>query len=92
MKRDEYIPLLKTVLRNHVIECFGSPPADGEEEKMLKDDLEEIDNAHTIGQLFSVMSRQAFDIQGAVGMAMRVYIEDTIDWEFEDVPIRGWDT
>ncbi len=84
MKRDKYVPLLRAELKRQVTNLA--------EEEELATDLEEIDNAHTIGQLFSVMSRHSFDIQGAVGLAMRFLIEDALDWEFADVPIRDWVT
>ena len=90
MKRDEYIPLLKKALVNHLVSSL-----EGEEDeaaRLIRNDIDQVNSSTTIGELFLCMSDQAFDIEGAIALAMGLLIEDVVPGEFADCPIGGWDT
>lgn len=94
MKRDEALRLIKLELQAHVNTLAEDylEMEDPDEARYVARYREEVEAISTIGGAFRVMCDHSFDVLSAVGLAFKVVLEDPCEGEFNDVPLRYWDT
>ena len=86
--RENYIAELKKAMKAALDEVEW----DDEDSDEIRQTKRHIENAETIGELFEIMRASARDIRQAVEFALRVVVDDCRDNEFDEVPLRDWDT
>lgn len=83
MKRKEFITKARAQLTELLVE---------EDDPGLAVALKTLEEVNTVGDLFSLLAGECWDIPSAIEFVLEILIPDLQPKECRNIPLRGWST